>query len=108
MNSANRPLIYSALAIWSAVAIGIGAAIATMSNSPIKSNPEVVFEPEPVMKCVKVGSTGPQAMIRCTDTERDVTCYAIRGNGADPLSCLPNQWLNYPASIGNVNDPIAQ
>lgn len=90
------------------VAALIVAALLMPPAAPVTSNPEVVFEPEPVMKCVKVGSTGPQAMIRCTDTERDVTCYAIRGNGADPLSCLPNQWLNYPASIGNVNDPIAQ
>lgn len=106
MHPANRPLVYSVLAVLSVAVIGISAAIANTSSSPIKSNPEVVFEPKPVFQCEEIGRLGNTPAYRCTDTERDVTCYNLRK--ADPMSCLPNQWLNYPASIGNVNDPIAQ
>lgn len=89
------------VAVVSVVSYTMGA-----SNTAPKSNPEVVFEPKPVFQCEKIGNLGNSEAWRCTDSERDVTCYNLRK--ADPLSCLPNQWLNYPASIGNVNDPIAQ
>lgn len=106
MHPANRPMVYGTLALFGVVILGVGLAIMNTSSSPIKSTPEVVFEPKSVFQCEIVGSIGTTPVYRCTDTERDVTCYNVRKS--DPLSCLPNQWLNYPTSIGNVNDPIAQ
>lgn len=95
---------------WAVLFLATGAVPAAYTlgtyKSDIKSNPEVVFEPKPVFQCEKIGILGKSEAWRCTDTERDVTCYNLRK--ADPMQCLPNQWLNYPASIGNVNDPIAQ
>lgn len=77
--------------------------------SPI-SKPEITFEApkKNILECEDAGPTANgNTTMRCTDKERDVTCYIIRPGAATPtVSCLPNQWLNYPQSIANVNDPI--
>lgn len=70
------------------------------------SKPEIVFEAPPIMSCEDATSAAIAAL-RCTDKERDVTCYIVRPSSTSPsASCLPNQWLNYPQSIANVNDPV--
>lgn len=70
------------------------------THAPV-SKPEIAFEPAPVLECTMF-KTDAGDLVRCTDKERDVTCYG----GISSLSCLPNQWLNYPQSIANINEPI--
>lgn len=69
------------------------------THAPV-SQPDIVFVP-PVLECTMF-KTDAGDLVRCTDKERDVTCYG----GISSLSCLPNQWLNYPQSIANINEPI--
>lgn len=95
-------------------AIVVGATAGAIHNwkdssaTPV-SKPEIVFEvpKKPIMECEAAGNVSQNELARCTDKERDVTCYIIRpGGSSTSMSCLPNQWLNYPQSIANQNDPI--
>lgn len=71
-----------------------------------QSGPAMVCE---VVGTIRTGAISNTSMTRCTDRERDVTCYSLNPVGTSPsLQCLPNQWLNYPQSIANYNDPMAK
>ena len=91
-----------------AVVIGAIAGVLhyTNSSSAQVSKPEIIFEvpKKDILECEYAGQAGTNKMVRCTDKDRDATCYVLRPEGSSPaLSCLPNQWLNYPQSTANVN-----
>ena len=104
---------YSSTYILAMSAIIVGATAGAICNwkdsaaAPV-SKPEIVFEApvKPILECEAAGKVvyDSATSARCTDKERDVTCYIIRPSGSNPaISCLPNQWLNYPQSTANVN-----
>lgn len=100
-----------ALAVGVAMTSAIWAGFAVYKSSPSApvSKPEITFEAskKPILECEEAGQVARNDLARCTDKERDVTCYIIRpGGSSTSMSCLPNQWLNYPQSIANVNEPI--
>lgn len=101
-----------AIAMSAALTSAIWAGFTVYKSSPAAqvSKPEIVFEApkKHILECEDAGLISSHAdSARCTDKERDVTCYIVRpGGSSTAISCLPNQWLNYPQSIANVNDPI--
>jgi len=105
-----KPIV--ALALGAAIASAVWAGFTVYKSSPSApvSKPEIVFEApkKPILECEDAGQILERAdSARCTDKARDVTCYIIRpGGSSTSISCLPNQWLNYPQSIANVNEPI--
>lgn len=102
-------IVVIAMSVAMTSAIWAGLSVYKSSPSAPVSNPEIVFETpvKPIMECEDAGKVSSNELARCTDKDRDVTCYILGPRGSSTsMSCLPNQWLNYPQSVANVNEPI--
>lgn len=90
---------------WAVVFLATGAVPAAYSVGAQQGD----TKPEPAMKCEVVDKFDGNHMRRCTDTQREATCYIFDpGARGGSISCVPNQWLNMPNSLANVNDKIAE